>query len=173
MEYYTNQIKFEITEINNEIFSLYSPCLNNIEYSYHIKNIYNKQCPYYYNKIKCPYGKLCYNYHERNNIDYNNLYKLKDFINNITKKDSFIYLNDIILMFNSILSFNNNFISDENLLKKFKNMLIPYENIIKKNINRNNIYPQNNPNIVIKRINNNNDNITKSNNFIKKDEFLY
>ena len=52
LEYYTNQIKFEITEINNEIFSLYSPCLNNIEYSYHIKNIYNKQCPYYYNKIK-------------------------------------------------------------------------------------------------------------------------
>ncbi len=175
LEYYTNQIKFEITDINKEIFSLYSPCLNNIEYSYHIKNIYNKQCPYYYNKIKCPYGKLCYNYHERNNIDYNNLYKLKDFINNITKKDSFIYLSDIILMFNSILSFNNNFISDENLMKKFKNILIPYENIIKKNINRNNIYPQNNPNIVIKRINNNNDNISNSNsnNYIKKGMNFY
>ena len=173
LEYYTNQIKFEITDINKEIFSLYSPCLNNIEYSYHIKNIYNKQCPFYYNKIKCPFGKLCYNYHETSNIDYNNLYKLKDFINNITKKDSFIYLDDIILMFNIILSFNNNFITDENILKKIKNILVPFENIIKKNINKNNIYPQNNPNIVIKRINNNKDNIINSNNFIKKGMNFY
>ena len=113
LDYYINSMSFSNKEIDQELYEIFSPCSNLIEYKYHIFNYKNRDCEYYKLGFKCPLNKLCYNIHEgefENNDIKKQFDKFKEFINKVKKKGIYIYLSEIFDLFFYILDINNSFL---------------------------------------------------------------
>lgn len=110
LNYYSEHISIN-KYTDEELFKEYPPCLNKIEYCYHINRYKTRKCAYKENNMKCPLGNLCYNIHKK--ISKESL--LRGFINkNLLSKDKvFINLRDIILLYKSILDMPNKYIPQQ------------------------------------------------------------
>ena len=110
LNYYSEHISIN-KYADKELFKEYPPCLNKIEYCYHINRYKTRKCVYKENNMKCPLGNLCYNIHKK--ISKESL--IREFINKnlLTNNKVFINLKDIIVLYKSILDMPNKYISQQ------------------------------------------------------------
>lgn len=110
LNYYSEHISIN-KYADEELFIKFPPCLNRIEYCYHIIRYKTRKCTYKENNMKCYLGNFCYNIHKK--IIKESI--LREFIkkNLLSKDNVFVNLKEIIHLYKSILDMPNKYISQQ------------------------------------------------------------